>query len=341
MPSVVVVGIGVVGARTVRQLHASSFNVFAATNRPDDALDRCGLLESAPVRVVQRQVLPTVDIAVLATPGRSQVDLARRYLAKRSHVIAINDDLTSCRELLALDGLARANSRALIVGAGFAPGLSCALAALAAERFVAVTELHVAKHGTAGPSCARQHHRALRSLAEDYRDGDLLRRPGGSGRELVYFPAPIEGADCYRAELPDPLLLRRTFPHITRVTSRVAAHRRDRLTSFLPTLLPPHAEGGTGAVRVEARGRLLDGMPGTVVFGASARPGDGAAATAAAIVDHVVDTPPEPGAVGVAGLARPGPLLAAIGDRGVAAETFEGRAYGTARNDDSVDSLPY
>lgn len=341
MASVVIVGIGIVGARTVRQLHASPLDVLAATSRPDSALSRCGLLESAPVRVIQRKVLPTVDVAVLATPGRTQIDLARRYLAKRSHVVAINDDLTSCRQLLELDSLAKANGRTLVVGAGFAPGLSCALAALASERFVELTEVHVAKHGTAGPSCARQHHRALRSLAEDYRHGELVRRPGGSGRELVYFPAPIEGADCYRAELADPLLLRQGFPDLTRITSRVAAHRRDRLTSFLPVLLPPHAEGGVGALRVEARGRLLDGMPGTVVFGASARPGDGAAATAAAIVDRLLEDAPAPGAISVSGLDQPGPLLAAIRRRGVVAETFEGRGYGTTRGVGSVDSLPF
>ena len=38
-------------------------------------------------------------------------------------------------------------------------------------------------------------------------DGQWVRRPGGSGRELVWFPEPIAGADCYRAALPDPILL--------------------------------------------------------------------------------------------------------------------------------------
>lgn len=328
MPSVVVVGIGIVGARTVRQLHASHLDVLAATSRPEDALARCGLVESAPVRIVRRNVTPTVDVAVLAGPARTQVDLARRYLSKRSHVVAVTDDLATCRQLLELDDLARMHARTLVVGAGFAPGLSCALTALAAQRFAEMNEVHVAKHGTAGPACARQHHRALRSLAEDFRNGEVLRRPGGSGRELVYFPAPIEGADCYRAELADPLLLRRAFPQITRATSRVAANRRDRLTSFLPVLMPPHAEGGVGALRVEVRGTLLNGTPGAVVMGASCRPGDGAAATAAAVVDHLIEQSPKKGAVGVAELDPPGRLLAEIRRRGVVSEVFEGRGFG-------------
>ena len=41
---------------------------------------------------------------------------------------------------------------------------------------------------------------------------------------------------------------------LERVTVRVSATRRDRLTARLPMLTPPHAEGGIGALRVEVRG---------------------------------------------------------------------------------------
>jgi hypothetical protein len=41
---------------------------------------------------------------------------------------------------------------------------------------------------------------------------------------------------------------------LVRVTVRVSANRRDRLTARLPMLTPPHAEGGMGALRVEVRG---------------------------------------------------------------------------------------
>ena len=36
---------------------------------------------------------------------------------------------------------------------------------------------------------------------------EWTRRPGFSGRELLWFPDPIGGRDCYRAALVDPLLL--------------------------------------------------------------------------------------------------------------------------------------
>ena len=54
--------------------------------------------------------------------------------------------------------------------------------------------------------------------------------------------------------MPDPVLLRRVLPELRRVTARMSATRRDRLTSRLPMLVPPNAEGGLGAIRVEVRG---------------------------------------------------------------------------------------
>lgn len=321
---VAVVGVGIVGARAIRQLHASPAHVIAATSRPEDALSRCGLADDADVAVVQRQVTPTVDIAVLAVPAKAQIGLARRYLATGAHVVAVNDDLASTRALLNLDAVARERGRTLVVGSGFAPGLSCALANYAASRFAEVTEIHVAKHGTAGPACARQHHRALRTSSHDVRGNKFLRRPGGSGRELVWFPGPVDGADCYRAELSDPALLRRSFPQIDRATSRVAAHRRDRLTSILPMMMPPHAEGGVGAVRVEARGLSADGVPGAVVVGATARPGDGCGAMVAAVVDRLCAGDAPQGALGVGELGRNAQILAEVKRRGVPLLVFEG-----------------
>ena len=120
-----------------------------------------------------------------------------------------------------------------------------------------------AKHGTGGPACARQHHRALSGQSIGWHDGQWLRRPGGSGRELCWFPEPVGAYDCYRAELPDPLLIKRAFPELSRVTARVSATRRDRVFARLPQLIPPQSEGGMGGLRVEVRGnkngeRLVD-----------------------------------------------------------------------------------
>ena len=88
--------------------------------------------------------------------------------------------------------------------------------------------------------------------------------PGGSGRELCWFPDPIGARDCYRAAHADPVLLHFAFPEVERITAKVSATRRDRLTARLPMLRPPHVGGNIGTVRVEVarrprRRRALDG----------------------------------------------------------------------------------
>ena len=100
----------------------------------------------------------------------------------------------------------------VVVGAGFSPGLTCVLARLGAAASTTVDEIHVARLGTGGPACARQHHRALAGTALDWRDGGWAAPPGRFGPRAVWFPDPVGAADCYRAALPDALLLRAGVP---------------------------------------------------------------------------------------------------------------------------------
>jgi hypothetical protein len=239
--------------------------------------------------------------------------------------VTVADAMTEVEELLELDGRARDGGVPLVVGAGMAPGLTDVLAKHAARGFEAVEEIHVAKLGTGGPVCARQHHRALGAEALDWRDGQWVRRPGGSGRELSWFPDPIGGRDCYRAGLPDALLLVPAFPAARRVTARVAANRRDRLTAALPMLRRPHPEGEVGAVRIELRGRGAAGRD-VVVLGAIDRPGMAAGAVAA--VSAVWAATGRFKAARAAGLAElvedPAGFLTDLARRGVKAAVFEG-----------------
>jgi hypothetical protein len=68
----------------------------------------------------------------------------------------------------------------------------------------------------------------------------------------------------------DPLLLPRAFPEVERVTARMSATRRDRLTARLPMLTPPHPEGGLGGLRVEVRG-VRNGERAAIVAGLAER----------------------------------------------------------------------
>jgi hypothetical protein len=180
--------------------------------------------------------------------------------------------------------------------------------------------------GTGGPSCAQAHHRALAGAALDWRDGTWVTRRAGSGRELCWFPDPIGGEDCYRAALPDALLLAPAFPGVERITARMGANRRDRITSRFPMLRPPHPEGGPGAARVEVRGRR--GAARVVhVLGAMDRPAV-AAGTVAALAAFAAGTGQltRNGAGGLAELVDPLWFLGVLAQRGVKAAVFEGAA---------------
>lgn len=288
---VAIVGAGAVGARAARQLLATASvdEVVVRDSRRAvaDAVVRSlgtGAVLDEPRR---DRAVPAADVVLLATPCGTHVDLARDALVREIPVVSVSDDLDDVRGLLRLDSRARAGSVSLIAGAGMMPGLSGVLAMHGARRFDAVHEIHVAKMGTGGPACARQRHRALRSSAEDWRDGEWVRRPGGSGRELCWFPSPIDAHDCYRGALPDTLLLHDAFPEVGRITSRVAGTRRDRLTMHLPMLRRPHPEGLEGAVRVELRG-MQGGASATTVLGAVLPPAVAAGTVAALAVTWVL-----------------------------------------------------
>lgn len=323
------VGLGAVGTRVARVLAGSDSVTSLEVVHPDRGR-AARLVEALGARVSLRPLRGPVfpedaDVVVVASPAAA-VPAAEAALRSGAHVVTVEDDPVDVRRLLALDGAAREVGRSVVVAAAMSPGLSCVLARVAAEGLDQVQEVHVASSGTGGPACARRHHHALSSVSTDWHDGAWRRRPGGSGRELVWFPEPVGGADCYRAALAEPLLLVPAFPGVTRVTSKVHATRRDRLTAPLPMLRRPHPEGIVGAVRVEVRG-WLGGRAETVQIGASGRPalvaGTVAALTAlcaaqGGMVRH--------GAGGLAEMiSEPAILARQVSERGIAVSRFYGQ----------------
>lgn len=322
---VAVVGAGATGARAARQLASTDVvdEVVVADADPDVRRKVAGLL-GRDAEASDDEV-PEADVVLLASPAGTQGGLARTALRQGASVVATSDDIADVRALLDLDPEAVERSASVVVGAGFAPGLSCLLVRHGANALDEVDEVHVAKVGTGGPACAEQHHRALGDDGLDWRDGGWVRRTGGSGRELCWFPEPVGGRDCYRAAVPDPLLLVDALGPVSRVTARLAANRRDRLTAQLPMLRRPHPEGGPGAIRVEVRG-ARDGGRDVVVYGAMDRPAVAAGAVAAVAARAVGDgTIDRRGAFGLAAVEDPVPLLTDLADRGIRAAVFEGQ----------------
>lgn len=320
---VLIVGAGATGSRVARQLIRTSPNTVVGLL--DDKAGEAQKVANhlGPNVVAQNHVPEEVDAVVIATRAGSHAVVAQEYLPSASTIVSVGDSIEDVRELLDLDEQARAHGCSVVVGAGMMPGLSDILASHGRQWFDEVREIHVSKFGTGGPDCARQHHRALKGRCFDWRDQQWMRRPGGSGRELAWFPAPVEAADCYRAALSDPLLLIRVHPGVERITSRMAATRRDRLTMQLPMLRRPHPEGLLGAVRVELRG-VKDGANLDLVLGCSERPAVTAGAVAATAVEALRHDSVEAGAKGLAEWVDATRFLHALRNRGVRSEVFVG-----------------
>ena len=322
---ILVCGVGAVGARAARHLVADA-DTERVLVHDSDRKRQAAVAASLGDRAVEVDDPDPADadLVLLTSPPRRQVAVARQAVAAGRHVVSVADSVGAVEDLLDLHAEARERGVVVAVGAGFGPGLSCVLARHAASEFDSVDEIHVAHHGTGGPACARQHHNALRQVGLDWRDHAWRRRPPGSGRELCFFPDPIGGSDCYRAALPDAMLLVPAFPGVARVTARLAATRRDRLTAGMPMLRPPHAEGRIGGLRVEVRGRRGQARD-TIVLGAVDRPAV-AAGTVAAVTARWVGSGRTlaKGAGGLAALIEPLPFLHELARAGVRAAVFEG-----------------
>lgn len=284
-PIVAIIGCGVTGARVAEVLAAGGARVALVDSRAHVAH---AVARSVGGVAVDFADANAADIAVLTHPA-PQASIAAKFLIAGVPVVSISDDVGDVRDLLELDPLAVQHGVTLVVGAAMAPGLSGLLARQLADQLHEVDEIHVAMHGTGGPSCARQHHRALGGTSLGLHDGEWIRRPAGAGRELCWFPEPINSYDCYRAEMPDPLLLNRVFPAVGRMSARISATRRDRFTARLPMLSPPHKEGGIGAVRVDVRGSLANGARETLIAGTAVRSSIAAAVVAATVTRWLLD----------------------------------------------------
>ena len=263
-------------------------------------------------------------IVVLACAG-PHAELAARHVERGVHVVSTSGSSHDVRDLLELDDTARASGACLVVGAAVSPGLSGLFARHLVAGIAGCDELHITVHGTAGPACAHEHHRSLRGWAIGWHDGRWIERPAGSGRELCWFPEPVGARDSYRAEMPDPWLLHRSFPGVHRISARRSATRRDRFTARLPMLSPPHREGGVGALRVEVRGHDDAGARVTRVIGMAELIGTAASAVVGAFADLLArdGTPAGVVTAGDAGLPT-SELLAAVARGGVRIQAFTG-----------------
>lgn len=264
------------------------------------------------------------QVVVLAQGGK-HAPMAATFLAEGISVVSVSDNLADVLALIDLQEKAVAKNATLIVGAACMPGMSGLLVSHVTRAFHSVDEVHTAVHGTGGPLCARQHHDSLAGTSIGWHDGEWLQRPAGSGRELCWFPDPVGARDCYRFATPEPVLMQRINKNLHRITARVSATRRDRLTARLPMLTPPHAEGVLGGLRVEVRG-VRDGKRHVEIVGVADRLATVGGAVAAHTAIAVLNNPMGPG---VFNLGQPevpnADILDAVVGSGITLHQFVGK----------------
>ena len=325
MTKVGISGLGAVGSQLLQRLHArNDVDQLVIYDSDHYKLEKYRRLDLEKIGISPSPKIEhgDMDLLFLCTPTGQHLEYAHRAVKQGISIISTSDRISDVLGLLSLEDAAKENKATVVAGVGFSPGLTCALAKFISEKLDFIDEIHIAKDGTGGPACARQHHRAMKRPSVDWRDGRWVRRPGGSGRELVWFPEPVGGADCYRAALPDAVLLQPAFPNVSRITARLSATRQDRFTSWLPMLTPPHNDGGIGAVRVEVRGRI-DERRETKIIGAAAPPSTTSAIVAETLFPHVLFSPLY-GATGLAALVPAKEFVVELRRKGVKIFEFDG-----------------
>ena len=325
MTNVGISGLGAVGSQLLQRLQSrNDINKLVIYDSDYSKLGKYSRKNSQKIQVASSPKLEQgdIDVLFLCTPSGQHLEYAHRAVRQGISIISVSDRISDVTGMLSMGEIARESECTVVAGAGFSPGLTCVLASFLSDNFDVVDEIHIAKDGTGGPACARQHHRAMKRPSLDWRDGQWVRRPGGSGRELVWFPEPVGGADCYRAALPDAALLQPLFPEVSRITARLSASRQDRFTSWLPMLTPPHNDGGIGAVRVEVRGQLNKRRE-TKVLGVASPPSTLSAIIGETALSYVKESNLY-GAGGIASIVPAEEFVGLIRQKGVRIFEFDG-----------------
>ena len=229
-----VVGAGAVGARAARQLASTdgvevARRTTAAPSRAAAGRRRPSATGAGRRRRSRRR--RRADVAVLATPPAPTPPLAAALLRARrrrsSRPPTTSTTSAACSTSTPRPrerGRRRRRRRRLLARAS--PACSPRHAADALDR---VDEVHVARAGTGGPACARQHHRALGRGAARLARRRLGAPLGRLGPRAVLVPRPDRRA--------------RLLPG-RRCPSRCCSSGPSRASTGSPPASPPTAATG-------------------------------------------------------------------------------------------------
>ncbi|MEI8000458.1 MAG: hypothetical protein WCI50_03820 [Actinomycetes bacterium] len=323
MSTFLLVGTGEVAIRAARQLvdTPGCDHLLIASREPERARDLAASLHAGATGLDHGDVrLPDgLDAVVVGTHGARAREWTRAAVEVGVAVATTRD-----AGLTEIDPAARANDVAVVTGASMCPGLSDVLAAHAAALFSRVDEVHVARAGAAGPACVDEVRVARKEVPGEWRGGEW-RADRIFGPELVWFPEPVGQRECHLVTAGVAATVA-TVPTARLVTVRLCGAPS---TSWLSTRVRRNpVDAGWGAVRIEVRGLVDDGIR-SVVYGAVDRTavvaGAVLATTAlglAGVLGAVVT--PESGVRALGEVVVPVPFLQELATRGVRAAAFEG-----------------
>ena len=275
----VVVGCGQIGSAVARRAAHSS--TVRSLRLVDHRLDKAETVASALVGagVAESIAAATAGAAgnsvVVIAAQRDQVELAAEALDAGAHVITLVERPETAEKLFGLGD----RDRCVVVGAGLLPGVADVLTALAAQRLDQVSEVHLSRWGWAG---ARSANESRRARLHEMR----------SGRELVWFPDPVGGRDCYLAEHAAALTVGRLLPGVQVHVRLGVANKIDWLRRRRPE---------TVGLQVEVRG-WREGSFEVEVLGVAER-ADVACAVVLLSAAELVAGSGSRGAIGLAELA--------------------------------------
>lgn len=325
MNTVLVVGVGAVGARATRQLvETPGIDRVLVTDRREERAREVAAAMGKSVTAVDWHAgdsLPD-EVDAVACGCNDDGVIANDAVTAGVPLASAADDHDTLGVLRELDSAASGKGITVAVGAGLAPGLTDVLARHAASSFDEIDEIHVARCGTAGPACVRAVRRELSERSRVWRD-EWIEERRAPGHELVWFPDPIGARECQVASSGLPLLVE-AFPTLRRATFRLAEPPPRHTTLGIARA---HDDHSWGAARVEVWGRRGSTRE-TVVYGVIERTDTAAGTVLALSVAALLGVLPlgtsVPGVHGLAKLVDPVRFLGELARRGVKAAVFEG-----------------
>jgi hypothetical protein len=333
LTTILLVGVGAVGARAARQLVDTGGveRVLLA----DVDTERLALVARAlghradAITYVPGSPLPDgVSAVASALPPGPDVAVAQRALATGVPYASSTDDSEAIAAVVSLDADARRAGVVAAPGCGLAPGLADVLARHAADALTRIDEVHIARSGVAGPASRATLRRARRDRPAEWRDGAWQRERRG-GPELVWFPDPIGARECETVAAGTALTVA-AFPELEQATTRVDEPPGRSLVAAMTRRVD---EDGWGAVRVEIwgwRGQAREAIVYGVIERTAVAAGTVLALTAGRLAGVLTGLSlragHESGVQGLGALFDPPPFLAELARRGVKAAAFEGVA---------------